>query len=120
MVIADLVIGQVGHMHCRCGQVNNHDCCQVLLLLVILSDLLLSPQEESSSQGERIQRRDIQDRQYNANGLSGVRALPLAAGINVGGQYKWHFFLLSLSSSGLIANSHRRGCRRVLQFCMGS
>ena len=35
-------------------------------------------------------------------GPSGVRALPLAAGINVGGYYKWHFFLfsLSLSSSG--------------------
>ena len=26
-------------------------------------------------------------------GPSGVRALPLAAGINVGGHYKWHFFL---------------------------
>jgi hypothetical protein len=26
-------------------------------------------------------------------GLSGVRALPLAAGINIGGHYKWHFFL---------------------------
>ena len=24
-------------------------------------------------------------------GPSGVRALPLAAGINVGGHYKWHF-----------------------------
>ena len=35
---------------------------------------------------------------YNV-GPSGVRALPLAAGINVGGHYKWHFFL-SLSSSG--------------------
>jgi hypothetical protein len=41
-------------------------------------------------------------------GPSGVRALPLAAGINVGGHYKWHFFLLSplsfspLSSSLLI------------------
>ena len=54
-------------------------------------------------------------------GQSGVRALPLAAGINVSGHYKWHFFLLlSLSSSGLIANSPRRGCRRVLQFSMGS
>jgi hypothetical protein len=31
-------------------------------------------------------------------GPSGVRALPLAAGINVGGHYKGHFFLLSLSS----------------------
>jgi hypothetical protein len=29
-------------------------------------------------------------------GPSGVRALPLAAGINVGGHYKWHFFLFSL------------------------
>jgi hypothetical protein len=28
-------------------------------------------------------------------GPSGVRALPLAAGINVGGHYKWHFFSLS-------------------------
>ena len=56
-------------------------------------------------------------------GPSGVRALPLAAGINVGGHYKWHFFsfFLSLSlSSGLIANSPRRDCRRVLKFCMGS
>ena len=30
-------------------------------------------------------------------GPSGVRALPLAAGINVGGHYKWHFFSFSLS-----------------------
>ena len=28
-----------------------------------------------------------------AIGPSGVRALPFAAGINVGGHYKWHFFL---------------------------
>ena len=39
-------------------------------------------------------------------GPSGVRALPLAAGINVGGHYKWHFFLslssLSLSSGSLL------------------
>jgi hypothetical protein len=35
-------------------------------------------------------------------GPSGVRALPLAAGINVGGRYKWHFFLfLSLFLSSL-------------------
>jgi hypothetical protein len=33
------------------------------------------------------------------NGPSGVRALPLAAGINVGGHYKWHFFLFLLSFS---------------------
>ena len=34
-------------------------------------------------------------------GPSGVRALPLAAGINVGGHYKWHFFLfLSFSPPG--------------------
>ena len=30
-------------------------------------------------------------------GPSGVRALPLAAGINVGGHYKWHYFSFSLS-----------------------
>ena len=30
-------------------------------------------------------------------GPSGVRALPLAAGINVGGHYKWHCFLFFLS-----------------------
>ena len=37
-------------------------------------------------------------------GPSGVRALPLAAGINVGGHNKWHFFLSPppLSSSLLI------------------
>jgi hypothetical protein len=32
-------------------------------------------------------------------GPSGVHALPLAAGINVGGHYKWHFFLFLLSFS---------------------
>ena len=26
-------------------------------------------------------------------GPSGVRALPSAAGINVGGHYKWHFYM---------------------------
>ena len=38
-------------------------------------------------------------------GPSGVRALPMAAGINVGGHYKWHFFSLSslsLSSGSLL------------------
>jgi hypothetical protein len=40
--------------------------------------------------------------------LSGVRALPLAAGINVVGHYKWHFFLFLLLSLQLIANSPRR------------
>jgi hypothetical protein len=35
-------------------------------------------------------------------GPSGVRALPLAAGINVGGHYKWNFFLSSLSSGSLL------------------
>ena len=54
-------------------------------------------------------------------GPSGLRALPLAAGINVGGHYKWLFFLfLSLLSLQLIANSPRRGCRRNSNFCMGS
>ena len=33
-------------------------------------------------------------------GPSGVRALLLAAGINVGGHYKWHFFLSPPLSSG--------------------
>ena len=66
------------------------------------------------------------DLKWQANtediGPSGVRALPLAAGINVGGHYKWHFFSLSfsLSSLQLIANSPRRGCRRNSNFCMGS
>jgi hypothetical protein len=31
-------------------------------------------------------------------GASGVHALPLAAGINIGGHYKWHFFLFSITS----------------------
>jgi hypothetical protein len=56
-------------------------------------------------------------------GSSGVRALPLAAGINVGVHYKRHFFLFFfflLLSFQLIDNSPRRGCHRVLQFCMGS
>ena len=45
---------------------------------------------------------------------------PWAAGINVGGHYKCHFFLLFLSLFLLIANSPRRGCSRVSNFCMGS
>ena len=54
-------------------------------------------------------------------GPSGVRALPLAAGRNVGGHYKWHYFLSPLSFLfRLIANSPRRGCRRVPKFCIGS
>ena len=53
-------------------------------------------------------------------GPRGVRALPLAASINVGGHYKWLFLSLSFFLSGLIANSPRRGCRRVLKFCTGS
>ena len=57
---------------------------------------------------------------YPKIGPSGVRALPLAAGINVGGHYKGHFFLLSPLSLQLIANSPRRSYRRVLKFCMGS
>jgi hypothetical protein len=35
-------------------------------------------------------------------GLSGVRALPLAAGINVGGHNKWHFFLLLFLPGSLL------------------
>jgi hypothetical protein len=41
---------------------------------------------------------------YEIIGPSGVRALPLAAGINVGGHYKWHFFL-SLSSLSPLSSS---------------
>jgi hypothetical protein len=41
---------------------------------------------------------------------SGVRALHLAAGINVGGHYKWHFFLSLSSLFRHIAMSPRRGC----------
>ena len=52
-------------------------------------------------------------------GPSGVRALPLAAGRNVGGHYKCYFFSFSLSLQ-LIANFPRRGYRRVLKSCMGS
>ena len=48
-------------------------------------------------------------------GPSGVRALPLAAGINEGGYY---FFFLFLLLTTTIQN-HRRGCRRVSKFCMG-
>ena len=39
---------------------------------------------------------------------------PWAAGINVGGHYKWHFSLSLLLLFWLIANSHRRGCWMVL------
>ena len=35
-------------------------------------------------------------------GPSGVRALTLAAGINVGGHYKWHFVSLSFSPGSLL------------------
>ena len=51
---------------------------------------------------------------------SGARALTLAAGRNVGGHYKWHFFLFISSFFQLIANSPRRGCCRVPKSCMGS
>jgi hypothetical protein len=45
-------------------------------------------------------------------GPSGVRALPLAAGINIGGHYKWHFFLLSLSLS--LSSSSSSGSLLIL------
>jgi hypothetical protein len=35
-------------------------------------------------------------------GPSGVRALPMAAGIKVGGHYKWHFVLLYLLPESLL------------------
>ena len=52
-------------------------------------------------------------------GPSGVRALPLAAGINEGGHYFRYIFLCFLLVTTAIQN-HRRGCRRVSNFCMGS
>ena len=54
-------------------------------------------------------------------GPSGVRALPLAAGINEGGHYFRYFFLfllLVLLLTTAIQN-HRRGCRRVFKFLHG-
>ena len=42
----------------------------------------------------------LANRLINHIGPSGVHALPLAAGINIGGHYKGHFFSLSSSSSG--------------------
>jgi hypothetical protein len=38
-------------------------------------------------------------------GPSGVRALPLAAGINIGGHYKWNFLSLSLSLTFFLPGS---------------
>ena len=60
---------------------------------------------------------------YNKHfGPSGVRALPLAAGINEGGnyfRYKYYSsFLVGFVLTTTIQN-HRRGCRRVSNFCMG-
>ena len=48
-------------------------------------------------------------------GPSGVRVLPLAAGINVVGHYNWHCFLFLSLFFRLIANSPIRGSN----FCMG-
>ena len=62
-------------------------------------------------------------------GPSGVRALPLAAGINEGGHYFAYFSTLLVFFSFLVLvlvgvttviQNHRRGCRRVPKFCMGS
>ena len=53
-------------------------------------------------------------------GPSGVRALPLAAGINEGGHYFRYFstFLVVVVTTAI--QNHRRGCRRVPKSCMGS
>ena len=56
-------------------------------------------------------------------GPSGVRALHLAAGINVGGHYKWHFFsfFLSLSvSSGSLLILPEGVVIGIQIFCMAS
>ena len=56
-------------------------------------------------------------------GPDGVRALPLAAGINEGGHYFRYFFLFLVVVFVVLTTAiqnHRRGCRRVSNFCMGS
>ena len=55
-------------------------------------------------------------------GPSGVRALPLAAGISVGGHYFRYFSTFLLFSLGVTAVViiPERGCRRVSNFCRGS
>ena len=70
-------------------------------------------------------------------GPSGVRALPLAAGINEGGHYFRYFgpsvlrapaeqtkvatilHIFPLLVGTAVIQNHRRGCRRVSNFCMG-
>ena len=53
-------------------------------------------------------------------GPSGVRALPLAAGTNKGGHYfRYIFPLLLVVLVTTVIQNHRRGCRRVSNFCMG-
>ena len=53
-------------------------------------------------------------------GPSGVRALPLAAGINEGGHYFRYFSSCSFLLLTTAIQNHRRGCCRVSHFCMGS
>ena len=60
-------------------------------------------------------------------GPSVVSALPLAAGINKGGHYFRYIILFFLFFSFLVVvnvttaiQNHRRGCRLVSNFCMGS
>ena len=51
-----------------------------------------------------------------------MRALPLAAGINEGGHYFRYFSFLVVVVVVLTTaiQNHKRGCRRVSNFCMGS
>ena len=59
---------------------------------------------------------------FNIVGPSGVRALPLAAGINEGDHYFRYFYsscLLVVVVTTVVQNL-RRGCCRVSNFCMGS
>jgi hypothetical protein len=60
-------------------------------LLPLLKNFLFYKKEWVTASSNGLERFEI--------GPSRVRALPLAAGINVGGHYKWHFFLFSLSFS---------------------
>ena len=55
---------------------------------------------------------------YFSFGPSGVRALPLADCTNEGGHYFRYIFPLGVLTT--VIQNHRRGCRRVSKFCMGT
>ena len=68
-----------------------------LVRLSFVNLLYLIPISQQAMLQSKIEIRvSDQQRQSLSIGPSGVRALPLAAGITVGGHYKWHFFLFFL------------------------